>query len=104
MLQDLTLQQKHLAETMSDISERCYFAGWMLHLEYVLWNAIETGPRPYGLGEITEEDIGHLKSLAELTGCWIIFHDEFEEMAIDLSSWKAVYQAEIARDIQIINW
>lgn len=104
MLQDLTPQQKHLADTMSDISERCYYAGWMLHLEYVLWNAIETGPRPYGHGEITEADIKLLTSLAELTGCWIMFHDEFDEMAIDLPSWRAVYQAEIARDKRIINW
>lgn len=94
MLGDLTTQQRLLADAMSDISERCYYAGWMLDLEYHLWYAVVNGPIKYGHGEVTDEDIRKLKLLSMECGCWIIFDDDSEETAIGITAWKAMFELE----------
>lgn len=94
MLSDLTVQQKRLADLMSDISERCYEAGWMPDLEYHLWHALIHGPVKYGHGEVTKEDIDELKRLSEESSCWIIFDDDADEAAISITSWKAVFELD----------
>ncbi|WP_165499728.1 hypothetical protein [Pedobacter frigidisoli] len=42
---------------MREISEYCYSAGWMLNLEYALWDALLNGKRKYGQSIISEIDI-----------------------------------------------
>jgi hypothetical protein len=86
MLKDLTLEQEKMAEFMSSISERCYYAAWIKNLEYVLWDAVNSGQRNYGHGIITDRDIRTLKTLADKSESWIIFHDDFEETALDLNT------------------
>jgi hypothetical protein len=76
MIKDLTSQQHLLADFMSDISERCYYAGWMRNLEYVLWDALLHGQRKYGHGTISQEEIEALKDLSKAANAWIIFDDE----------------------------
>lgn len=88
MLSNLMVDQLALANLMSDISERCYNAGWMNHLEFVLWHALLHGPCAYGHGFITEKDIENLKSLSAEADCWILFDDTNEETAIDLQTWR----------------
>ena len=39
---------------MTGISEELYCAGWLIGLERSLWKARETGPMPFGMGQITE--------------------------------------------------
>jgi hypothetical protein len=94
MLKDLTPVQASLADLMSRISERCYAAGWMQNLEYVLWDAQIKGGREYGQDFITQDDIAALKTLSNKAGCWIFFDDKSEETAIDLNSWQNKFQAE----------
>ena len=65
MRKDLTNNQVQLTDLMSDISERCYYSGWMHNLEYVLWDAVLHGERNYGHGIISKEDIEALLSLSE---------------------------------------
>jgi hypothetical protein len=48
MLGDLTAPQRRLAEFMSELSEEAYYAGWMLELEYALWEALVDGRSEYG--------------------------------------------------------
>lgn len=91
MLFDLTTEQAALESFMSEISERCYSAGWMQDLEYVLWGALLNGERKYGYHFITLEDIQQLKLLSSRAACWIYMDDIKEETAIDLDSWKAMY-------------
>ncbi|HEX6180949.1 MAG TPA: hypothetical protein VFZ47_06855 [Chitinophagaceae bacterium] len=38
MLSDLTNEQRELETFMSDISERCWYAGWLEVTEYILWD------------------------------------------------------------------
>jgi len=94
MLKDLTENELKLATFMSDLSERCYSAAWMLNLEYVLWDSVLNGPRKYGQDNIDENDIRQLSRLSTLANTWIIFDDETEETAVTLEQWKK--QSQIA--------
>lgn len=105
MLKDLTPDQEKLASFMSDISERCYYATWLLNLEYVLWGALIHGPRTYGHGEITQQDIDTLKRLSGAVNAWIVFDDDptIEEVALDLDEWAAKYQADVHQNPGLLD-
>lgn len=95
MLEDLNENELQLATFMSDLSERCYNAGWMMNLEYVLWSCILNGPRKYGHDNINETDINHLNKLSIIANAWIVFDDETDETAIELKHWKKQFQIAI---------
>jgi hypothetical protein len=86
MMKDLTSSQLLLEEYMSEISERCYSAGWMENLEYVLWHALINGQRKYGQSVISQKDIQTLIELSNSCNAWIIFDDETEETAMHLDA------------------
>lgn len=88
MRNHLNKQQELLAIFMSVISEKCYYAGWMLNLEYALWDSVLYGERKYGHDFIILKDIETLKLLSTEADCWIFFNDVLEETAIDLKSWE----------------
>jgi len=98
MINDLTSDQKKLAAFMSEISERCYFAGWMNNLEYVLWDVLESGQRTFGQGIITTEDIKQLKALSYKSESWICFHPEHEETALTLNAWRQKFKEDVKRN------
>lgn len=95
MLNDLTILERALADLMSDLSEKCYYAGWMEHLEYVLWDAVINGERRYGREVIDLSDIKRLKELSDACGGWIYFDDNTEETAIPLPMWQTMYAEKI---------
>ena len=99
MRKDLTTEQNLLAEYMSEISERCYGAAWMANLEYVLWDALSSGPRKYGQDFITQQDIDLLKKMAEISNCWIIFDDHLDEISFDLKDWEDKFVKAKKNDI-----
>lgn len=88
MRNDLSIKEGMLHNFMSEISERCWSAGWMHNLEYVLWDVLTNGERKYGQSFITGEDINTLKQLSEEANCWIVFDDQLEEIAIDVKAWQ----------------
>jgi hypothetical protein len=94
----LNVEQKELAEFMGQLSERLYYASWMKNLEYVLWDALNTGTRTYGHGEISAEDLSQLERLAKHCGCWIVFDEQKEETAISLTSWKRRYRKDTLKN------
>jgi hypothetical protein len=57
-----------LAQLMSDISERCYYAGWEHGTEHVLWAALRDGPRRWGVDAIRAKDLSLPKQLSEQCG------------------------------------
>ena len=85
-------EEKRLADYMSNLSEQAYYAGWMVGLENVLWNAVVDGPRKYGRLEITGEHIAKLKELSDACGGWIIFDDEKGETFVPLDEWLRLYE------------
>jgi len=82
-----------LADFMSQISERAYYAGWMRGLEYALWDAVRNGPRTYGEIEIDSETIAELRRLSALCGGWVRYSDDEEEF-VPLVEWERFYASE----------
>ena len=97
MLADLDASQLALAETMSEISEATWHAGWMEGLEYALWQAIESGPCLYGHGKLTQPLLDELKRLAAACGGWIVFDDEREETFVPMAQWRIEWPTRPAR-------
>lgn len=103
MRKDLTSQQLILADCMSDISERCYYAGWMQNLEYVLWDALVHGQRQYGHDTISRQDIETLSDLFKTANAWIVFDDATEETAMELEKWKQKFQQDIEHNPELLK-
>ena len=103
MLKDLAADQKILANFMSEISERCFSAGWMKDLEYVLWDALTTGPRKYGQDAISQNDITKLKSYCINADGWIIFDDNLEETGLSINEWSHRFNIAVKNDPGVIG-
>jgi len=77
----LTEPQQQLADTMSEISEFCWFAGWLIGTEYRLWRFM-TDPsddEPWGNYPIPAEYRQRLQQLSDVAGGWIYWNDEPSE-------------------------
>lgn len=103
MRKDLTPKQLALADLMSNISERCYYAGWMQNVEYVLWHAVKSGERKYGHDQITQQDINALNGLSQAAHCWIVHDGTLEETAIELSNWEEKFQSDVQIHPELLN-
>ncbi|WP_025146882.1 hypothetical protein [Pedobacter jeongneungensis] len=102
MESDLTEKELRLADFMSEISERCYAAGWMQNLEYILWHAVTYGHRKYGQSYITESDIETLIKLSTDGNTWIVYDDEKGETALSLKEWAEKFKTDLERNEAII--
>ena len=91
MLNELSHDQLLLAEFMSDISERAYYAGWMKGLEHALWAAVTGGNRHYGHHVISESELSKLRELSQICEGWIRFDEEHEEVFASISDWREKY-------------
>jgi hypothetical protein len=61
-----------LAAAISDISEDCWCAGWLDGCEWSLLDALDGGPREWGQGLITAEQLANLRSIREACdGGWV---------------------------------
>ncbi|HEY5916319.1 MAG TPA: hypothetical protein VIU13_02925 [Chryseolinea sp.] len=89
---------------MSAISEKCYSAGWMGDSEYVLWDAVISGPRSFGCGKITQEDIDKLIGISNKTKTWIVFDDELEETAIPVDKWRKQFTEDTLKNPGKLQW
>jgi hypothetical protein len=89
MLGDLTATQRRLAECMSELSEEAYCAGWMLELEYALWEALVDGRSEYGRLELTDEHRSRLRQLSDECGGWVVFDEVTEETWLPTAEWQA---------------
>jgi hypothetical protein len=100
---DLTEKELRLAEFMSEISEHCYAAGWMLNLEYVLWHAVINGERKYGQSYITQDDISTLIKLSTDANAWVVYDDDKEETALSLKEWTEKFKNDLEQNKEIIK-
>jgi len=83
-----------LLQLMSDISEDCWCAGWISGNENALYRmAFDGAPRRYGMSEVGEPEIVHLRDLAEKTGMWGAWDDEDGVIAVDLKEFAATRTA-----------
>lgn len=82
-----------LADLMSAISERCWFAGWLNGTEFTLWDAVIDGAGAWGQDFISVEDVAELKRLSDACGGWFVWDEELAESFIPMAEWLAMYKA-----------
>jgi len=103
---DFNEKQRELCATMSDISEACYFAGWMSGLEFAIWGAMQDGDLRYGTGEMDAEQLERCRTLAKELDGWVIwFDDDYDESMpveewgprfVSMSEWLKIYDGDRA--------
>ena len=79
--------QRELYETMSDISEDCYCAGWMMGLEFALCEALHDGDRRYGLVAMDADQLEKCRRLSKELDGWIIWIDDSIDAELPSSEW-----------------
>jgi hypothetical protein len=80
---------------MTGISEEFWSAGWIIGLEFALWDAIQGGEREIGRGLLTERQRTLLKLLSEEANGWWIYDAEIGPSFLSLEAWNA--QREVLR-------
>lgn len=80
-------KQRELYETMSNISENCYCAGWIIGNEYEIWQDLQTGNRHYGLAEIDSDALEKCRRLSQELGGWIVWCDADDEPNLPIEEW-----------------
>ena len=87
-------EQMQLADLMSEISQDCYYAGWIDGLEYRLWRAVTdvADDLIYGAAKITPEQVSQMRKLSDSLGGWIICGDDGERF-IQMPEWLEMYKS-----------
>ena len=68
--------RSRLAFLMSEISEDCYCAGWLIGTEHALWEIANGGGGGWGIDTVTAEQAAQLLALSAEIGGWIAWsHD-----------------------------
>ncbi len=88
----LTPAQRALAEYMSQLSEEFYCAGWLIGLEYALWDAVRSGHGPLGWQHLDEMQISRLRDLSHQCDGWIVFDDTQERKWLPLEEWERRFE------------
>jgi len=87
-----------LLDMMSDLSEKCYCAGWLDETEYILWQAIMNGCKKLDWGQdvIEEWELVKLKNLAEAVEGWWIFTKKgdnyFGQAFLKMTDWLDLFE------------
>jgi hypothetical protein len=76
-MRELTGLQVALAETMADLSQYCYAAGWMDNTETAVWRLLSND---LGWGQMERDDIethlAAIRALSDLSRSWIVWDDD----------------------------
>ena len=98
-LRDATDEQRALYAYMSDLSERCWCAGWIDGNEAACWEAVMHGGTRYGLGLITSDEAAELKRLSDKAGGW--WHwpgGSRRPQFVSLDEWRSIYAEKWQRE------
>lgn len=79
-----------LRQVMSEVSEDLWSAGWLVELEYLLWDAMQGGARlaQFDGSEIPTRTLGRMEELCQQAGGWWYADGEKSiETFISLTAW-----------------
>lgn len=85
---------------MSNISEDHYCAGWLMGLEYKLWDVLNGGDPQFGFGPISPQNIERLRELHERAGGWWMWVGENMDSGkvfVTTEEWKEKVKNELER-------
>lgn len=80
-------KQKELYELMSDISEDCYCAGWMIGNESAIYSAMRSGNLNYGISSINQNSLNRVRELSNELNGWIIWFDDMDDESLPSEDW-----------------
>ncbi len=82
-----------LLRLMSDLSEDCYAAGWLIGCEVTLWDFVTRNqPGDWGGGFVAQEDINSLRRLSAACGGWWHWPDGADDKQfVTLEEWTELY-------------
>lgn len=90
-------------QLIGELSEDCYCAQWMNHIEYELWALLEgeTNELTRALwerrGDLTA--VQELKQLSELTQSWAMWDDDaVDPHPVSLEKWRSLYQSYLSEN------
>ncbi len=81
-----------LFRRMSDISEECWAAAWLIGNEYALWQMLQGDTRRFGQCEVLADELDELRLLSDQAQGWIwtggagIYIPQF----VSLDEWAAI--------------
>jgi len=77
-----------LLDFMSELSEDCYCAGWLIGTEHALWRAHEEGPMSWGQGDVGASAVAKLRRLSAKAGGWWRWDDEHGPLFVLMDEWR----------------
>jgi len=92
----LTESQRALADAMSEVSEYCWFAGWLVDTEYHLWRFVidPSDQTIWGNYPVSLETREQLRRLSDAIGGWIHWSaGEDSEAFIASGDWQTKFDA-----------
>ena len=103
----LTAEERELTAKISELSERCYYAGWLHDCEYEIWSMAVNGiPKnrndpQLAWGHCSPDDLAtaveEIASLARSIDRWVVWDDAIDAdmavRAVDLTRWVEMFGA-----------
>jgi hypothetical protein len=82
--------RRALATFMSDLSEKCWCAGWLIGNENALWSLMLAGGGRYGQDEVTPAEAASLKVMSDALGEWCVWSDDpqIDYEFVPLAAWR----------------
>jgi hypothetical protein len=93
LYKDFNDGQAKLYQLMSDISEDCWFAGWMMGNEYAIWECMHSGDLRYGFTEMDDALLNQVRELGKQLQGWIVWDDASGDVAfVNVTEWMGRLQ------------
>lgn len=93
--------KESLRTLMTEISERCWCAGWIGGLEFALWASLDhRADESYGQGFIYSGNKRQLARLALQAGGWWVMTDNFEEVFLSMPEWAEFYEQQRGGEVE----
>lgn len=83
---------EYLASLMSNLSEEKYSAGWIVGLEYSLWNAIkDADSKENETWDLSQRKINELNALSEEISGWVMWKDSANGLDDNRELWRRYF-------------
>lgn len=84
----MEIEDHPLTTLISDISETYFNAGWMIGIEFELWDAINGSASDYWKDKLEDPNLARLKAVSDQLGSWAVWEwgprivrkEEFEKI------------------------
>ncbi len=85
--EDLTDGQLDLYDRMSEISEDCYCASWVIDNEYAIWEALTSSDSAQAKGRMNPRLLKRCQMLSMEIGGWIYWADTTTRADLPCETW-----------------